>query len=109
MRRIVTLLAAALAVTSVVAAPTSAAEPATPVGKFNMATKITSVRAAGSGVVANGMVVGKLKAGGTVMRDTAPARFRVSQRQQNGRCNILALRLPPLHPALLRGRGHHSH
>jgi hypothetical protein len=109
MRRILTLLAAMLAVALGVAAPVSAAEAAKPVGKFTMATKITSVRAAGGGVVANGVVVGRLNAGGSVIRDRAPARFRVSQRQQRGRCNILALRLAPVHLALLGVRVDTSH
>jgi hypothetical protein len=109
MRRILTMLAAVLAVALVVAAPASAAETAKPVGKFTMATKITSVRAAPGGMVANGMVVGKLNAGGTMIRDTAPARFRVSQQQQGGRCNILALRLAPVHLALLGIRVDTSH
>src|ERR671916_1797843 len=108
MRRILTLFAAVLVISGV-AAPTSAAEPAKPVGKFNMTTKITSVRAAGDGLVANGVVVGKLSAGGTAVRDRAPARFRVTQRRQNGRCNILALRLAPVHLALLGIRVDTSH
>lgn len=109
MRRPLTLLAAAPAVALALAAPASAAETPTPVGKFTMTTKITSVRAAGGGLVANGVVVGKLNAGGTVIRDTAPAKFRVSQRQRNGRCNILALRLAPVHLALLGVRVDTSH
>jgi hypothetical protein len=110
MRRILTLLAALLAVAlAVAAAPASAADTATRVGKFTMTTKITSVRAAGGGLVARGVVVGKLNAGGTVIRDTAPARFRVSQQQQAGRCNILALRLAPVHLALLGIRVDTSH
>jgi hypothetical protein len=109
MRRVLTVLAAVLAVALAAAVPASGAESATPVGKFTMATKITSVRAAGSGVVAKGVVVGRLRAGGSVIRDTAPARFRVSQRQQNGRCNILALRLAPVHLALLGVRVDTSH
>jgi hypothetical protein len=109
MRRSLIVLAAAMAVSLAVAAPASAKHKATPVGKFTMATKITSVRAAGNGLVANGVVVGKMKAGGTVIRDTAPARFRISQRQQNGRCNILALRLAPVHLALLGIRVDTSH
>jgi hypothetical protein len=110
MRRILTLLAAMLAVLAVVApASASAAEPAKRPGKFTMVTKITSVRAAGGGLVARGVVVGKLNAGGTVIRDTAPARFRVSQQQQNGRCNILALRLAPVHLAVLGIRVDTSH
>jgi hypothetical protein len=103
------MLAAVVAVALAVVAPASGAEPATPVGKFTMATKITSVHAAGGGVVANGVVVGKLKAGGSVIRDSAPARFRVSQRRQNGGCNILALRLAPVHLALLGVRVDTSH
>jgi hypothetical protein len=110
MRRILTLLAAVLAVLAVAApASSAAAAPAKRVGKFTMATKITSVRATASGLVANGVVVGKLNAGGAVIRDRAPARFRVSQRQQNGRCNILALRLAPVHLALLGIRVDTSH
>jgi len=74
-----------------------------------MTTKITSVRAAGGGLVANGVVVGKLRAGGAVIRDTAPARLRVSQQRRRGRCNILALRLAPVHLALLGVRVDTSH
>jgi hypothetical protein len=109
MRRSLIVLAAAIAVSLAVAAPASAKHKATPVGKFTMATKITSVRAAGNGLVANGVVVGKMKAGGAVIRDRAPARFRISQAQQNGRCNILALRLAPVHLALLGIRVDTSH
>jgi hypothetical protein len=103
------MIATVVAVALAVAAPASAAETAKPVGKFTMAAKITSVRAADGGLVANGVVVGRLNAGGTMIRDTAPARFRVSQRQRNGRCNILALRLAPVHLALLGIRVDTSH
>jgi hypothetical protein len=109
MRKILTVLAAVLAVSAAVAVPASATDAAKRVGKFTMATKITSVRAAPGGLVANGVVVGKLNAGGSVIRDRAPARFRISQRQQNGRCNILALRLAPVHLALLGIRVDTSH
>jgi hypothetical protein len=110
MRRILLLSAAAMVFASVMAAPASAADSPTRVGKFTMTTKITSVRAAaGGGLVARGVVVGRLNAGGTVIRDRAPARFRVSQKQQNGRCNILALRLAPVHLALLGVRVDTSH
>ena len=109
MRRTLTLLAAVLVVASVAATPASADGAAKRVGKFTMATKITSVRAADGGLVANGVVVGKLNAGSSVIRDRAPARFRVSQRQQRGRCNILALRLAPVHLALLGIRVDTSH
>ena len=110
MRRNLTMLAAALALAMAVAAPASAAERPKQVGKFTMVTKITSVHAArGGGLVANGVVVGRLNAGGTVIRDRAPARFRVSQNQENGRCNVLALRLAPVHLALLGIRVDTSH
>ena len=59
--------------------------PGQRVGKSTMTTKITSVRAVASGLVADGVVVGRLNAGGTVARDKAPARFPVSQTQRNGR------------------------
>lgn len=103
------LLAAVLAVLAVAAPASWAAEPGQRVGKFTMTTKITSVRAVASGLVADGVVVGRLNAGGTVVRDKAPARFRVSQTQRNGRCNILALRLAPVHLALLGIRVDTSH
>jgi hypothetical protein len=110
MRRILLLVAAMLGVASALAAPASAADTPTRVGKFTMTTKITSVRAAaGGGLVARGVVVGRLNAGGTAIRDTAPARFRVAQNQQNGSCNILALRLAPVHLALLGVRVDTSH
>lgn len=109
MRRNLIVLAAAFAVALGVVAPASAAEPAKRVGKFTMTTKITSVHAAAGGLVARGVVIGKLNAGGTIIRDRAPARFRVSQRRQNGRCNILALRLAPVHLALLGVRVDTSH
>jgi hypothetical protein len=108
MRKILLLLAAMLAVACALAAPASAADK-TRVGKFTMTTKITSVRAAQGGLVANGVVIGKLNAGGTVIRDRARARFRVSQRTRDGRCNILALRLAPVHLALLGIRVDTSH
>jgi len=109
MRRVFTVPAAVFAVALAVAAPASAADPAKRVGKFTMTTKITSVRAAAGGLVARGVVIGRLNAGGTVVRDRAPARFRVSQRTRNGRCNILALRLAPVHLALLGVRVDTSH
>jgi hypothetical protein len=109
MKRTLTLVAAAFAVALTAAAPASAAEKPQRVGKFTMTTKITSVRAAGGGLVARGTVIGKLNSGGTVIRDRAPARFRVSQNQQNGRCNILALRLAPVHLALLGVKVDTSH
>jgi hypothetical protein len=109
MRRISTGLAVVLVVGLALAAPASATETASRVGKFTMTAKITSVRAASGGLVAKGVVVGKLRAGGTVVRDSAPAKFRVAQTSQSGSCNILALRLAPVHLALLGIRVDTSH
>jgi hypothetical protein len=109
MRRTFMLVAAAVAVALATAAPAAAAEKPKRVGKFTMTTKITSVQPSGGGLVARGLVVGQLSSGGTVIRDRAPARFRVSQNRQNGRCNILALRLAPVHLALLGIRVDTSH
>jgi hypothetical protein len=109
MNRVLAVLATVVAVALAASAPAAAKERATPVGKFTMATKITRVQAANGGLVANGVVVGRLNAGGTAVRDRAPARFRVTQRRQNGRCNILALRLAPVHLALLGIRVDTSH
>jgi hypothetical protein len=109
MRRILVLLAAVMAVALLTAGPASATETAKRVGKFTMTTKVMSVHAAGGGLVAKGVVVGKLNAGGKVIRDTAPARFRVSQRRRNGTCNVLALRLAPVHLRLLGIRVDTSH
>lgn len=110
MRKTIMLIAAAFAMALTAAAPASAAHTnAKRVGKFTMVTKITSVRASGNGLVANGVVIGKLNSGGTIIRDRARARFRVAQRPTNGRCNILALRLAPVHLALLGIRVDTSH
>ena len=109
MKKTLMLLAAMLAATAALAPAASASHSPTKVGKFTMTTKITSVRAAQGGLVANGVVIGKLNAGGTVIRDRARARFRVSQRTRDGRCNILALRLAPVHLALLGVRVDTSH
>jgi hypothetical protein len=109
MRRILVLWAAVLAVALLAAAPAAAADTSQRVGNFTMTTKITSVRAVASGLVANGVVVGRLNAGGTTIRDRAPARFRFSQTTTDGRCNILKLRLAPVHLALLGVRVDTSH
>jgi hypothetical protein len=108
MNRMFALLAMIPVVALAAAAPASATETSR-TGKFTMTAKVTSVRAASGGLVAKGVVVGKLNAGGTVVRDTAPARFRVSQRSRDGACNILALRLAPVHLALLGVRVDTSH
>jgi len=96
------VFAAGLAAALLVAAPASAAETAPPVGNFKMTAKLTSVRATASGgIAARGVVVGRLRAGGQVVRDTAPVRFRVAQQQRTGRCNVLILNIAEVHLELL--------
>jgi hypothetical protein len=101
MRRIFVLLALAAALIAVVAP--GQAHASTEVGKFTMATKMTGIRVAqNGGLVATGTVIGRLRTtGGTVVRDTAPARFRVSQRRTAVRCDVLTLNLAKLHLELL--------
>jgi hypothetical protein len=100
MRKILTLIAA-LAVAGVLAAPASAADSAR-VGKFTMSTKLTSVRVAQSGgLIARGVVVGKLRSGDEVATDRARVRFRVAQRARSGRCNVLTLNIADVHLELL--------
>src|SRR5688500_3793166 len=96
MRRIVVLLALAAALIAVLAP--GQAHASTEVGKFTMATKMKSIRVAqnGGGLVATGTVIGRLRTGGTVVRDTARARFRVSQRRTARRCDVLTLNLAKL-------------
>jgi hypothetical protein len=102
MRRILVLFAAVMAVALLAAAPASAAETASPVGNFKMTAKVTSVRAAPSGgLVARGVVVGRLRSAGQVVTDRAPVRFRVAQRPRNGRCNVLILNIAEVHLELL--------
>jgi hypothetical protein len=100
MRRILVLVALAAALIAVVAP--GQAQASTEVGKFTMATKMTGIRVAqNGGLVGTGTVIGRLRTGGTVVRDTARARFRVSQRRTARRCDVLTLNLAKLNLALL--------
>jgi hypothetical protein len=106
MRRILTLLAAVLAVALTTAAPASAD---TASGKLSMKVKITSFAATQNGVVANGTLTGTLRSGQSRTRDTSNVRFRVSQQQGRRRCDVLTLRLAPLTLELLGVRVQTSH
>jgi hypothetical protein len=106
MRRILTLLAAVVAVVLMTAAPASANSAS---GKLSMKVKLTSFAATQNGVVANGTLTGRLRSGGKSSRDTSNVRFRVAATQQAGRCNVLTLRLAPLTLELLGVRVQTSH
>src|SRR3954469_5131191 len=94
-----TTLLAALAATIALAVPATA--DAATSSTLSMRAKITSFRATATGVVANGMLTGKLNSGTSVSRDSAPVRFAVVTNSHRGRCNVITLRLAPLDLELL--------
>jgi hypothetical protein len=63
--------------------------------------KITHFRATKSGVVASGVLTGRLRSGTSVTRDSAPVRFAAVAKAKAGRCNVLTLHLAPLDLELL--------
>jgi hypothetical protein len=102
------LVAAGFAVLAfaVVMAPTASAKSSSPAAggmssKLSMTTKITRFRATPGGVVADGVLTGKLRSGTSVSRDSAPVRFAVVAKNSGGRCNVITLRLAPLNLELL--------
>jgi hypothetical protein len=105
MRKLVAAGFSALAFAAAGAVPANA-NPSPPTNgvkssRLSMVAKITSFRATASGVVANGMLTGKLSSGTSLSRDSAPVRFRVAAKQRGGRCNVITLRLAPLDLELL--------
>jgi hypothetical protein len=90
---------AALAAAAALAVPASA--DAATSSTLSMRAKITSFRATASGVVADGVLTGKLSSGTSVSRDSAPVRFRVAATRHGRRCDVITLRLAPLDLELL--------
>jgi hypothetical protein len=67
-----------------------------------MTAKITKFRATrGGGVVADGVLTGRLSSGTSVSHDSAPVRFAVVAKSSGGRCDVITLRLAPLNLELL--------
>jgi len=66
-----------------------------------MTATITRFRATRGGVVADGVLTGKLRSGTSVTRDSAPVRFAVAAKSGGGRCDVITLRLAPLNLELL--------
>jgi hypothetical protein len=72
--------------------------------QLTMRAKITSFAAQDGQLVARGILTGKLRNGSAVTRDTSKIRFRVSQRRQGRRCDVLTLNLQQLFLELLGAR-----
>jgi len=72
--------------------------------ELNMRAKITSFAAQDGQLVARGILTGTLRNGSAVSRDTSRIRFRVSQRRQGRRCDVLTLNLQQLFLELLGAR-----
>ena len=82
-------------------AGSSAAREADQSHPIRRENKITSFRATASGVVANGTLTGKLSAGTSTSRQSAPVKFAVAAASKGARCNVITLRLAPLDLELL--------
>jgi hypothetical protein len=89
------------------AAPATAGAART--SKLSMRAKITNFRATPTGVVANGVLSGRLRSGRRVSHDRAPVRFRVAARRRGQRCDVITLRLAPLDLELLGAQVQTSH
>ena len=92
-------LLAALAAALALAVPATA--DAATSSTLSMRAKITNFRATANGVVADGVLTGKLRSGTSVSRDSAPVRFRVAAKRRGRRCDVITLRLAPLDLELL--------
>jgi hypothetical protein len=105
MRKLVVTAFSALAVAMLIVLPANANSGSQAVGQtqsmLSMTAKITSFRATSRGVVANGVLTGRLRSGTGTTRDSAPVRFAAVAKPQNGRCNVITLRLAPLDLELL--------
>jgi hypothetical protein len=72
--------------------------------ELSMRAKITSFAAQDGRLVARGILTGTLRNGNAVTRDRSKIRFRVSQRRQGRRCDVLTLNLQQLFLELLGAR-----
>ena len=72
--------------------------------ELSMRAKITSFAAQDGQLVARGILTGTLRNGSAVSHDTSRIRFRVSQRRQGRRCDVLTLNLQQLFLELLGAR-----
>ena len=72
--------------------------------ELSMRAKITSFAAQDGRLVARGVLTGTLRNGNAVARDRSKIRFKVSQRREGRRCDILTLNLQQLFLELLGAR-----
>ena len=72
--------------------------------QLTMSAKITSFAAQDGRLIARGVITGTLRNGNAVTRDRSQIRFKVSQRRQGRRCDILTLNLQQLFLELLGAR-----
>jgi hypothetical protein len=72
--------------------------------QLTMSAKITSFAAQDGRLIARGVLTGTLRNGNAVTRDRSQIRFKVSQRRQGRRCDILTLNLQQLFLELLGAR-----
>jgi hypothetical protein len=72
--------------------------------QLTMHAKITSFAAQDGRLIARGVLTGTLRNGNAVTRDRSQIRFKVSQRRQGRRCDILTLNLQQLFLELLGAR-----
>jgi hypothetical protein len=105
MRKLVAagLLAIAIAVAFGAQASGSSSPPTHrgTVSSLSMTAKIISFHATAGGVVANGLLTGKLRSATSTTSDSAPVKFAVVASSRGGRCNVITLRLAPLDLELL--------
>jgi hypothetical protein len=72
--------------------------------QLTMSAKITSFAAQDGRLIARGVLTGTLRNGNAVTRDRSQIRFKVSQRREGRRCDILTLNLQQLFLELLGAR-----
>lgn len=99
MRKLVVAVFSVLAFAAAVAAPANANTAS--MSRLSLSAKITSFHATAAGVIANGVLTGKLRSGTSVSRDHAPVRFAVVTRSSAQTCNVLTLHLAQLYLELL--------
>ncbi len=105
MRRLVMAGLAVLALAAVVA-PAASAKSGSPFtgatsSKLTLSTKITSFRATRGGVVAKGVLTGRLRSGTSISHASGPVNFAVVAKSSGARCDVITLRLAPLNLELL--------
>jgi hypothetical protein len=98
------LLLCAIVLVGVIAPAATAQAAQAAENELTVSAKITSFAAVHGQLVARGVITGTLRNGDQVARDRSRVRFRVSQRRQGTRCDVLTLNLQQLFLELLGAR-----